>query len=175
MHNNSDVHRAAVRAIAIYNAEMNPLCQFNSVEKKSNRNFGTCSVCKDDYPWTEFTTNQRTLADEGQKIWCRNCLPLVTNVRDKVVARFFSAKSTSGNINLFVQACQEEFSCASPEFNQIAKNVFNLSRGHRNQNTIGNIFTPIMLETDNIVIIYTHQIPFSVLRKATPWILCEKL
>jgi len=151
MHNNSEKHRAAARAIAIFNAEMNPLYQFKygvKEKEQKKRDMGKCSICNDEYPWSEFTPNQRHLADEGQKIWCRGCIDLVENVRAKVVTRFFQTSNTASNCNAFVQACQEEFSCSSPEFNLIAKNVFNLSRGHRNMNTIGNIFTPIML--DNI-------------------------
>jgi len=148
IHNNSDLHRAAARAIHIFNAEINPMCQWVSSESAKAKEKGMCSVCKDELPWSEFSSNQRALAEEGQKIWCQNCLPLVESVRSKVAKRFFSLPGTSMSCNSFVQACQQEFGCTTPNFNQIAKNVFNLSRGHRNAKTLGNVFTPIML--DNI-------------------------
>ena len=72
MHNNSEKHRAAARAIAIFNAEMNPLYQFKygvKEKEQKKRDMGKCSICNDEYSWSEFTPNQRHSADEGQKIF----------------------------------------------------------------------------------------------------------
>jgi len=116
------------------------ICPFikNTAFKSEN---GFCSICQRTLPWSKFNAAQKSLFMESRKVWCKSCYPDVEDIRNRI-SRYFPLPVTK---SVFLKGFQEYFECETQEFLRVCENIWKLSRGLRNPQTIANLIAPVAL------------------------------